>query len=115
MVYVCKKDFLEPYSEIFYVIQRYININLCFLLILHYIKVLQDVKCGVSTFRIRLTYTHAEASKMIQNSVKTVEGCKRRKVGKSCILMLRLITLKLGHKYLHLHFTSPINIYIFID
>ncbi|KAL5778307.1 hypothetical protein ACOSP7_011233 [Xanthoceras sorbifolium] len=42
---------------------------------------LLDVKCGVSSFRIRLTYTHSKASKKVQNFVERNEGCKRRKVG----------------------------------
>lgn len=67
-------------------------------------KVLQDVKCGVSTFHIRLTYSRVEASIRIQNFVEKIEGCKRRKVGKSYLFMQRLMTLILEINILHLHF-----------
>ncbi|KAK4853566.1 hypothetical protein QYF36_010962 [Acer negundo] len=36
---------------------------------------------SVSSFRIRLTYTHAKATKTVQNFIERNEGCKRRKVG----------------------------------
>ncbi|KAJ0087298.1 hypothetical protein Patl1_09452 [Pistacia atlantica] len=47
------------------------------------LQTLLDVKCCQSSFRIRLTYTNAKASKMVQSSVEKNEGCKRRKTGKS--------------------------------
>lgn len=50
------------------------------------LETLLDVKCGVSTFHIRLTYSRVEASIKIQNFVEKIEGCKRRKVdAKNCL------------------------------
>ncbi|KAK9270340.1 hypothetical protein L1049_025919 [Liquidambar formosana] len=45
------------------------------------IETLLDVQSGLSSFRIRLTYSHTKASKMIQNFIQGIEGCKRRKQG----------------------------------
>ncbi|XP_024024568.1 putative tRNA pseudouridine synthase Pus10 isoform X2 [Morus notabilis] len=40
---------------------------------------LLDCNSNMSTFRIRLTYTQAESSKMVQTFVERKQGCKRRK------------------------------------
>ncbi|OMO75514.1 hypothetical protein COLO4_26054 [Corchorus olitorius] len=45
------------------------------------LETLLDVKSSASDFRIRLTYTHKRATKMVQNSVKRNHDCKRQKTG----------------------------------
>lgn len=45
------------------------------------LETLLDCKSGVSAFRIRLTYTHSKASKMVQSVAVGKQGCKRINTG----------------------------------
>ncbi|XP_059459456.1 uncharacterized protein LOC132189009 isoform X2 [Corylus avellana] len=45
------------------------------------LEALLDCKSGMSAFRIRLTYTHSKASKMVQSVAVSTQGCKRKNTG----------------------------------
>lgn len=45
------------------------------------LETLFDCKSGISAFRIRLTYTHSKAPKMVQSVAVSKQGCKRRNTG----------------------------------
>ncbi|KAJ4962712.1 hypothetical protein NE237_022651 [Protea cynaroides] len=45
------------------------------------LEALLAIKYGGSSFRIRLTYTHAKTSLKLQNFLEKDQGCKRRKTG----------------------------------